>query len=301
MDTLPSSNVVMPFGKINIWNQSDGSKKVRAYILVERPFEGAKTGIAIDGSASLRPAYGYIKGWLDLILPFLRINPNIVEEQARKISGYLAKSVDVDGKTDVIYWATNSGKDGIETVGEISEAQCAKYSFNKPGRFGTQTRLTPALKYFTDKYKSAKWGMFVFITDGVLDDLADVKSLTIQLAQDISAGKRKPIKLILLGVGPWIQEGQMQELDDLDTGVGIDLWDHKIASEMSQIAEIFTEVVDEKVILAENGLIRDAKGKVIKEYRDTGLPALLEFTLPKGASGAFTLEYGGQIIRQPLP
>jgi hypothetical protein len=301
METLPSSQVVMPFGKVNIWNEADGSKKVRAYILVERPFEGAKTGIAIDGSASLRPAYGYIKGWLDLFLPFLRLKSNVVEEQSRKISAYLAKFVDVNGKTDVIYWATNSGNDGIEEIGELSEAQCPKYDFNKPKKFGTQTRLAPALKYFTDKYKSAKWGMFVFITDGVLDDLENVKTLTAQLAKDISAKKRKPVKLILLGVGPWIEEKQMQELDDLDTGTNVDLWDHKIASEMSQVAEIFTEVVDEKVILAENGLIRDAKGKVVKEYRDTGLPALLEFILPKGASSAFTLEYGGQIIRQPLP
>lgn len=301
MDTLHSSQVVMPFGKINIWNQPDGSKRVRAYILVERPFEGAKTGIAIDGSASLRPAYGYIKGWLDLFFPFLRLKPNIVEEQARKISTYLAKSVDVDGKVDAVYWSTSSNRDGIEEIGELSETQCPKYNFNKPRGFGTQTRLVPALKYFTDKNKSAKWGMFIFITDGVLDDLEEVKTLTAQLAKDISTNMRKPLKLILLGVGPWVEEMQMQELDDLDTGTNVDLWDHKIAAEMGQVAEIFTEVVDEKVILAENGLIRDAKGNAVKEYRDTGLPALLEFTLPKGATAAFTLEYGGQVIRQPLP
>ncbi len=301
MDTLSSSPVVMPFGKINVWNQPDGSKKVRAYILVERPFEGAKTGIALDGSASLRPAYGYVKGWVDLFLPFLRIRSNIVEEQTQKICGYLAKLVAVDGKTEVVYWATGSGKDGLEVVGELSETQSVNYNFNKPRKFGVNTRLTPALKYFAEKYKSAKWGLFIFVTDGVLDDLADVKALTLQLAQDISAGKRNPMKLILLGVGPWIQQDQMTELDDLDTGVNVDLWDHKVASEMSQLAEIFTEVVDETLILAENGLIRDGKGRTIKEYRDTGLPALLEFTLPKDASGAFTLEYGGQIIRQPLP
>jgi hypothetical protein len=93
----------------------------------------------------------------------------------------------------------------------------------------------------------------------------------------------------------------MIELDDLDTGTNIDLWDHKIAKDMSSLAEIFTEVVDETIILAESGTIRDASGNLIKDYRDTGLPALLEFTLPSTAAGAFTLEFGGQIIRQPLP
>ena len=296
METLASSLVVMPFGKVNFWKQPDGSKKVRAYILVERPVEGAKTGVAVDGSASLRPAYGY-----NLILPFVRNNPNIVSEQAQKVCSYLANRLDVDGKTDVVYWATGSNRDGLEIVGELTETQSKSFDFSGPKNFGAKTKLTPALKYFTEKYKSAKWGMFIFVTDGALDDMADVKSFTIQIARDISLGKRKPVKLILLGVGPWVEESQMIELDDLDTGVGVDLWDHKIASEMGHLAEIFTEVVDEKMILADNGMVRDAKGRPVKEYRDTGLPALLEFVLPQDATDAFILEFGGQVIRQPLP
>jgi hypothetical protein len=38
--------------------------------------------------------------------------------------------------------------------------------------------------------------------------------------------------LVLIGVGRDVSEYQMRELDDLDTGTDIDLWDHKIASEM---------------------------------------------------------------------
>jgi hypothetical protein len=70
---------------------------------------------------------------------------------------------------------------------------------------------------------------------------------------------------------------------------------------MGQLAEIFAEVVDETVIVADHGVVRDAKGRTIRDFRDTGLPALLEFTLPTDASNAFSLEVGGRIIRQPLP
>lgn len=300
METLSPNLVVTPYGKINLWRQTDGSKKVRAYVIIERPFEGAKAGLAIDGSGSMRPAYGYATSLMS-IFSSRPSNPNLVAVEAKKICTYLASHLDVDGQTTAIYWATDSGKDGVEIIGDLTEAQALKQNFNGPKKFGVQTRLAPALHYFAERYHDAKWAMFVFITDGALDDLKDVKAYTTQLAQHIAIGKRKALKLILIGVGPWVKEDQMIELDDLDTGTDVDLWDHKIASEMSQLAEIFTEVVDETIIIAETGVVRDSKGNLVKEYRDTGLPALLEFTLPSGAADAFTLEFGGQIIRQPLP
>jgi len=36
----------------------------------------------------------------------------------------------------------------------------------------------------------------------------------------------------------------MVELDDLDSGVDVDLWDHKLAAEMRVLQEIFAEVVE---------------------------------------------------------
>ncbi len=108
METLSSSQVIAPFGKINIWRQPDNSKKVRAYILVERPFEGAKTGVAIDGSASMRSVYGFVTGWTGL-LSSKRVGTNLVTPEARKMCAYLARSLDVDSKTAAIYWGTGSG------------------------------------------------------------------------------------------------------------------------------------------------------------------------------------------------
>jgi len=300
METLPSSQIVYPFGKINIWHQADGKKKVRAYIIVERPFEGAKTGVAIDGSASLRSAYGYPGGLRGLFSNNLD-SPNIVCMETQKVCAYLAHSLDVDGTTSAIYWGSGKGDEGIEIIGDLSERQAVTYDFKGPKKFGARTMLTPAMKYFIERFRDAKWGMYIFITDGWIDDLREAKLYTHQLAKEIEGGKHNPLKLILIGVGSQVEERQMIELDDLDTGTKVDLWDHKIASEMSQLAEVFTEVVDETNILAENGQIRDANGNLIRDFRDTGLPALLEFTLPADANEAFILELGGQIIRQPLP
>src|SRR2546423_14010009 len=91
----------------------------------------------------------------------------------------------------------------------------------------------------------------------------------------------------------------MEELDDLDTGTEVDLWDHKLAAEMRVLQEIFAEVVDKNARVSDNGRILDAQGRVIKNYSDTGLPAYLTFTMPAGSS-YFTLEVNGQRIHQPL-
>ena len=69
---------------------------------------------------------------------------------------------------------------------------------------------------------------------------------------------------------------------------------------MQDLSEIFAEVVDESIIVADSGLVRDAKGNVVGDYRDKGVPALLVFTLPSGAESSFTLEIAGQSVTQPL-
>src|SRR5262249_54222379 len=168
-----------------------------------------------------------------------------------------------------------------------------------PRDFGTGTQLLPAVRYFLDRFRSAPWGFYVFITDGELYDLDAVKQFSTQLARDIAAGRRNPVKFVLIGLGPEINERQMEELDDLETGTEIDLWDHKLAAEMRVLQEIFAEVVDKNARVADNGRIVDPQGRVVKNYSDTGLPAYLTFTMPAGST-FFTMEVNGQRIHQPL-
>src|SRR5262249_38633588 len=152
-------------------------------------------------------------------------------------------------------------------------------------------------RYFVDRFRTAPWGFYVFVTDGELHDLDQVIAYTKRLAKDITNGHRKPVKFVLIGLGPQVNERQMEELDDLDTGTDVDLWDHKLAAEMRQLAEIFAEVVDKNARVADHGRILDPQGRVVKDYERAGLPAYLEFEMPPGAD-YFTLDVNGHRVNQ---
>lgn len=289
MLTLPPERTVEPFGKVNLIHEPDGSIWVRAYVLMERAVEGARTGIAIDGSGTMMPWFGVQR----------KGAPNLVSPFVQDMCAYLAQKLDADGSTTAIYWATGADGRDIEEIGTLNAEQASRYDFVGPRNYGNHTCLLPALRYFVDRFASAVWGLYVFISDGRLDDLDDVKRYTTQLAHEIAKGQRSDLKLVMIGVGHRIDESQMVELDDLDTGTDLDLWDHKLADSMQHLAEIFTEVVDENVIVAPKGLIRDSSGNVVLDYRDTGVPALLEFVLPSGST-SFSLEIGDKTVTQPL-
>jgi len=296
-----SKNVQQPFGKVNYWDlPGKQGRGVRATILMDVAREGVKMGIAIDGSASMEPLFGRKP-----LGAFLPPPPNNVKPAAQAMSAYLASKA-ADGKVTAVYWATGPDGQAIEVLGNFTAAEAESFSFAPPKHYGTGTQLLPVLKYFTDGQQrpdlyEAKLGMYVFITDGQMKDIEAVKQYCTQLAHDIEAGRRNDLKLFIIGLGEQVDESQLDELDDLDTGTSIDLWDTRLASEMKELAEIFAEVVDdENVILVPNdGIVRDSAGRVIKDYRDSGLPGVLEFLLPTGDT-AFSLEVGGNRITQSL-
>ncbi len=294
------ANTVEPFGKVNYWHAPGGQGQVvRATILMDVRIEGAKMGMAIDGSASMESLFGRKP-----LSAFLPPPPNHVKPAAQAMSAYLAKK-SADGKVVAIYWATGPEGREVQVLGDLTAEESQKFDFGPPKHYGTGTQLLPALKYFTDGQQrpdlaQARWGMYVFITDGQMQDLEAVKQHCTQLAHDIEAGRRSDVKLFIIGLGNEVDEAQLDELDDLDTGTDVDLWDTRLASEMKDLAEIFSEVVDENSILVPNdGVIRDSHGRVVKDYRDTGLPGVLEFILPLGEK-SFTLEVAGKISTQPL-
>src|SRR5262249_40417645 len=121
-----------------------------------------------------------------------------------------------------------------------------------------------------------------------------------------ASGQRSLIKLVLLGVGEEVDAGQLAELDDMFEGSGlvdprghpIDLWDHKLASEMRQLQEIFAEAVTEDVIVTDRARLLDGHGRLVRDFSD-GMPALLRFPLPPG-EGSFPLELPGGRVPQDL-
>ena len=306
MAQLPSTKVVEPFGEVNVWQQTDGSNRIKATILMTPTAEGAQTGLAIDGSASMKAAFGAGGAVSSL---FASASPNVVEPVARTLAAYLA-NFDSDGKTTAIYWACGPGGMQTQDLGDLDAAAAKARAFGPPKQFGTGTKLLPAVKYFTEtRFASAPWSIFVFITDGVIEDLADVQKYTLELARQIADSKRNFVKLVLLGIGAEVDEGQMEALDDMDygglkdpQGQAIDIWDHKLASEMQKLEEVFAEVVSSDTILAPSAEIVDDAGQPVKpigrgSYKD-GLPALLEFVMPKSAkSFSLVLPNGTKVVQ----
>jgi hypothetical protein len=184
-------------------------------------------------------------------------------------------------------------------IGDLTADQADRHEFSGPREFGTGTRLLPAVRYFADRFADAPWGFYVFVTDGELHDLEDVKAYSAALARAVAGGRRKPLKFVLIGLGPAVNERQMEELDDLDTGTQVDLWDHKLAAEMRDLTDIFAEVVDRNARVADRGRVLDPAGRVVRDYGDTGVPGVLEFEVPPG-TGYFTLEVDGYRVHQPL-
>src|SRR5262249_57496105 len=149
-------------------------------------------------------------------------------------------------------------------VGDLTADQAETHVFGAPREFGTGTQLLPAVRYFVERFRSAPWGFYVFITDGELHDLDEVIAYSKRLAQDVASRRRNPVKFVLIGVGPDVNEHQMEELDDLETGTDVDLWDHKLAAQIPVLPEIFAEVVDKNARVADNGRILDPQGNVVK-------------------------------------
>ncbi len=333
---IPASRTAPEFGKVTLWPNQTGLK-VEVTILSEpqgREAEGWRTGIALDASSSMQDAYGRrllgkvpppllqeyaAKGWVEerqadgrplrvfqraayddaIARGHLKFTPNAVEPCAREWIAYLAGNLDAHGETAVIYWACGSGEQ-IEILGNIGEDRAAQTAIHGPVQttFGVQTHLLPALRYFAERFTAARRGMYLFITDGRIDDFEAVTRYSTQLARTIEAGQRHPLKAVLIGLGDKIDPTQMDALDTLDTGTAIDVWDCKYAGEMRSLRDIFAEVVSEHQTVAPTATLYGHQGAVIKKYTD-GVPARLQFELPPDCT-AFELEVLGRRIRQSL-
>jgi outer membrane protein OmpA-like peptidoglycan-associated protein len=185
-------------------------------------------------------------------------------------------------------------------LGEFDDASCQQLAIAGPATFqlGKTTKLLPAIAYFVNQYSQAPQGIYIFLTDGRIDDLDQVKSYTKELALEIAVGKRNYLKLVLIGIGNDVDRYQLQELDDFETGLDIDIWDYKIANEMTSLSQIFAEVVNEHQVIADSGSIYDDQGNCVKSYAN-GLPAKVDF-LMRDDSQWFELEVGNQRIRQAV-
>jgi hypothetical protein len=338
---VPNGMLNEAFGELNITRQENCLDVVLTALIdptQSSAGENWQTGVALDGSASMRQAFGdnyeftreidaeMIEQFISKghatkkvvdgqeVLEFTESgfvamekdglwqkSKNEIQVIAREAIPYLAEKLDEDGGTTLIYWACGPSGEKVELVGDLTAGEAATADYRGPSEWGGGTRLMPAINYFLDLFKDAKMGFYIFVTDGAIDDFEEVKDFTAKLSRDIDSKTCNPVKLVLIGVGNHINRQQLEDLDDLPDvlDLPVDVWDHKIATEMRGLTDIFAELVDENLILAPSGRIMDNHNTVAKDYSD-GVPALMEFQLPLDTKH-FSLEVtGGQSVEQKL-
>lgn len=334
---IPSHLVAEGLGEVNVL-EANGKYEIEFTILMEpsdEAAEGWQTGVALDASASMQGLYGRMlvgqlpahvradfksKGLIaeesrdgerrlslssaaveeGIRLGYFKYGTNEVEPVTRKFLAYLADKLDADGGTALAYWACGPTGADVEEVGDFTSTQCQTLVVAGPTKFpfGNGTKLLPTVKWFANKFGKDTRAIAVIVTDGRCDDLDSVKAFTRQLAESIAKKERAFIKLVLIGIGKEIDESQMEELDDLDTGTEVDIWDHKIEKDMRALAEIFAELVDENTIVAPSAKIHGADGSLVKDFPD-GMPAKVKFTMPS-TSAFFEIDIEGNRIRQQI-
>lgn len=294
---------VEPFSDLHVEHE-----EVRATLLHDPTVEGLDLALYMDGSGSMKEEYArgskprsfwqWLKGD-----PENPPEPSAVEKQTRWMLEYLATK-DRNGQLRVAYWACGDKGRHVEPIGELKGKDVQKYQFPGPKNMGGYTNLAPAMRDYVEYLRAqipagARRGCAVFVTDGQIHDAEEVKHFSKEVAAMIARGRLPRINFILVGVGSEVDEEQMESIAHVEhAGVG-HLWCHRIAEEISQIAELVAVLVDETMTVAAGGTIYDDKGKVLKIY-ESRLPAVLEFTIPEGCK-SFTLEVAGQRFTQPLP
>ncbi|WP_199288664.1 vWA domain-containing protein [Pseudanabaena mucicola] len=305
-------SVVQPFGEVNVYPQNNGDIDVVATILIVPALEGARVGLALDSSASMKKMYG-ISGVVSSFFANAAVTHNVVEPITRVMVKYLANFA-VTGKVDLINWACGAAGTLIEDLGSFSGEEIDQLAVKGPNLpWGTGTKLLPTVQYFVDKYQDSPAigvkhpaAICLIITDGTIDDLEDVKEYCFQYALEIADRTKPFIKFVLLGVGKEIAERQLEELDNLfensfikdAEGRDIDLWDYQVADEIQTLEQIFKEFVSMETIVTNYGRILNQEEVVCEEY-NFGVPALMRFKLPAGST-SFTLEFSGGNITQDI-
>jgi hypothetical protein len=280
--------------------------RVHAVLLHDPSVEGLDLALYLDASNSMRDEYDYKRprrGFLEWLRGAPLAEPtNQVEPQARWMLEYLATK-DRDGHLRVAYWACGVSGRSVEVIGELSGMAVSRYRFPGPGRLGNNTYLTPALRDYVNYLRQqvpqgARRGCAVIITDGQIADAREVKAYSEEIARQIASGRLPRLNFVLVGVGDDIDGEQLEDISHTEyPGVG-HLWCHKIAHELTQVAELVAVLVDETMTVAAGGTVYDDRDRVVKTYEGR-LPAVLDFEVPEGTKH-FTLEVNGRRYTQPL-
>jgi len=337
--TIASNKLKEGIGKVNILNTGkDLSITVLFHAgLSSDNSEGWTTCVGLDSSISMLPEYGFeligelpenvMQDYISKNLAFkadvdgistciiqksgveeaikkgyFKYSENNIEKSTKRFIKYLAENFDMRGKTTLFYCSCGENGDEIDVVGDLKPADVEDAEFKGPKnkKYGAKSQLLPSLKFIVENYNKSSKLLILFFTDGNFEDHKELKNYSKQLALMLDKDKKRLVKCVLMGLGKEINENNMEELDNLDPGVNVDIWDHKIISEIRNEDEIFAEVevIDESRIICPIAKVFDNNKNLIKKFTD-GMPVKINFNLPANCD-SFEIEIGENKINQPL-
>lgn len=170
---LDNSSIHEAFGEVNVTRTEKGFSVVATVLMnPQDSAEGWQTGMAIDTSYSMKPAFGgqncyfthaltaeeiqrysgmglievfdqdgqpachLLNGAYEKLLEdgVLQLveEPNQVQDICRKVVPMLAGKLDADGGTTVIYWAQGADGSGFSVLGDLEEEQAATAEYQGP-------------------------------------------------------------------------------------------------------------------------------------------------------------------------
>ena len=274
-----------PLADVNVLTQRDGSHEVVVCFMPDPVLlfgEGnSRAFLALDASASLRKMYGFGG-------PFGG-DPNYMQAVARKL-GTTLTAITKSGKVAALYWAVSPDGSKVEPIGDFDEAERGRAPITGPRKekWGKGTKLLPAIQYGTERVAAgADWTMGVFLTDGIIEDEKACIDYCLRVGREMAAGRRKPMKFILIGIGEEPDQEQLERFDDMFEGSGIDydLWSHGLVTSMQDEADIlgvlYGELMSEETVIAPRGGVEDARGTQLAAWTD-GMPGKFRFVLPRG-------------------
>ncbi|MBP0020576.1 MAG: VWA domain-containing protein [Cyanobacteria bacterium SBLK] len=272
-----------PLADVNVLPHSDGSHEIVACFMPDPELifgEGdTRAYLALDGSLSLKKMYGF--GGL------FGGDPNYVQGVARKLGSMLA-AIALSGKASAIYWAVSPDGGKIEEIGEYNEQEWTTSAIAGPQvqKWGRGTKLLPAIQYGFEKVaKGASGTIGVIITDGIIQDEQECVNYCLNIGKTLAGQEPEPFKLVLVGIGEEVDEGQLERLDDMFEGTGIDydLWSSGMVASMQNEADILAVVFGELAldVVAPTGRVESPSGQVLADWSD-GMPGKFRFILPKG-------------------
>src|SRR5262249_54377246 len=153
---------VAPLDQVTVAVQPTGSLAVTARLLKVPAIAGARAGLALDASESMKERYGIqVKTFPPPKTPPV----NLMEPQARTMARHLTDCA-ADRRVCLLYWACglqgSRPEEQIEPAGLLSAAQADAIPVKGPAkrRWGKATNLLPPLRYFVeDAFRDAPWAV----------------------------------------------------------------------------------------------------------------------------------------------